>query len=173
VISDFAFSVKEDSTLDLCFRRRSARTHAMREDIQRLYPDRLDHRFAAAFWAISARRSAGMFSARFFPPLRPSSAAALESSRSCSISQVAIRATMTAPPTASAGRFSPLGPLGTDGVPMPGDALIQNAEVALQGAHLSRVDAVAARENADFDAQIVARIAQVNQGSVSLNGTRR
>jgi hypothetical protein len=106
---------------------------------------------AAAFLAISARRSGVMFSARFFPPFRPSSAAALESSRSC----------------------SPRAPLGTDWAPVPGDALIQNAEVALQGAHLSRVDAVAACENADFDAQIIARIAQVNQGSVSLNGTRR
>src|SRR5690348_7933920 len=69
-------------------------------------------RFFAAALAISARRSGVIAAARALPPFRPSSAAALDSSRSSSISPVAIFATIIARLTASAGRFSPRGPLG-------------------------------------------------------------
>jgi hypothetical protein len=68
----------------------------------------------AVFSAISARRSAVIFSARAFPPRRPmdTAAASLPSSvlMISSISGVAIFATLIADPIASAGRFSPSGP---------------------------------------------------------------
>jgi hypothetical protein len=48
--------------------------------------------------------------------LRPISAAALEIAKSSSTSPVAIFATMMARPMASAGRFSPPGPLGIVGI---------------------------------------------------------
>src|SRR6476660_10030087 len=72
-------------------------------------------RLLAAFLAISLRRLADILSARALPPMRPSATAAafLPSSVVMSaISPVAILAIMTALPIASAGRFSPLGPLG-------------------------------------------------------------
>jgi hypothetical protein len=57
-------------------------------------------RFAAAFLAISTRRSAVIFAARALPPRAPSSAAAdfAESGRSSGSSPVAIRMTLTALP---------------------------------------------------------------------------
>src|SRR6185437_9888936 len=74
----------------------------------------LDHRFAAAFLAISARRFFESVAALALPPRLPSSAAALlvAGDRSSSSSPVAIRMTLTALPITSAGRFSPRGPLG-------------------------------------------------------------
>src|SRR5271165_1237367 len=75
-------------------------------------------RFCAAFFAISARRSGVIFSARAFPPRLPIDTAAGSLpcfsgvSISSSISPVAILATLIALPITSAGRFSPLGPLG-------------------------------------------------------------
>jgi hypothetical protein len=73
-------------------------------------------RFAAAFLAISARRSGVIFAARALPPRAPSSAAAdfAESGSFSSSSPVAIRITLTALPITSAGRFSPRGPRGND-----------------------------------------------------------
>jgi hypothetical protein len=73
----------------------------------------LSQRFAAAFLAISRRRSGVILAARALPPCDPSSAAAdfAESSSSVS-SPVAIRMILTALPITSAGRFSPRGPLG-------------------------------------------------------------
>ncbi len=70
------------------------------------------HRFVAAFLAISWRRFLLRALARAFPPLLPSSAAALRSGRTSSSSPSAIRITFTALPITSAGRFSPRGPLG-------------------------------------------------------------
>lgn len=67
--------------------------------------------FAAAL-AISARFSGDKDLARARPPLRPNRAASDSGPRFSSISPVAIRPTMTAAPITSAGRFSPLGPLG-------------------------------------------------------------
>ena len=72
---------------------------------------------AAAFLAISARRSELMLLARAAPPFLPSAFAAgsLPSSGyngTRQSSPVAIRMTWTALPITSAGRFSPLGPLG-------------------------------------------------------------
>ena len=64
---------------------------------------------------VSERPAVRVALARARPPFRPSSTAALflpSSVNSSSISPVAILATMTAAPTASAGRFSPFGPLG-------------------------------------------------------------
>jgi len=73
------------------------------------------HLFAAAFFAIAARRSGLMLLARAFPPRLPSATAAafLPSSVSISVSSpVRMRMTFTALPITSAGRRSPLGPLG-------------------------------------------------------------
>src|ERR1700738_230474 len=72
-------------------------------------------RVFAAFLAISLRRLAVMPAARAFPPMRPNATAAAflpSSVVMSSISPVAILAIITALPMASAGRFSPLGPLG-------------------------------------------------------------
>ena len=73
------------------------------------------HRFVAAAFAISVRRSGVIALARAAPPLAPSAFAAgsLPSSIvSSSISPVAICMTRTALPMTSAGRFWPLGPVG-------------------------------------------------------------
>src|SRR4051794_35906182 len=91
-----------------------------------------------------------MFSARFLPPLRPSSAAALESARS------------------SLRRA-----LGIGHSRVVGDAVIQNSEVALQRAHHSRVNSVRVFKNADLDAQIVALAAQINQRPVCRHTAHR
>ena len=65
-------------------------------------------------WRFPSAARPSCFPRASCPPLRPSSAAALDSwSRSCSIAPVAILPIMTARPMASAGRFSPRGPLGT------------------------------------------------------------
>ena len=110
-IAHFTFPLKEEAVLELYFSAEGfQRTLAMRKRIF-LDPD-FFHRFSAALRAISARRSGVIFAARAFPPFRPSSAAAEKSSLVSSISPVAILATMTARDTASAGRFSPRGPLG-------------------------------------------------------------
>jgi hypothetical protein len=71
-------------------------------------------RLDAAFRAISARFSFDRFAARALPPRLPSSAAAplISGGNSSVSSPVAIRMTLTALPITSAGRFSPLGPLG-------------------------------------------------------------
>ncbi|MCO5080707.1 MAG: hypothetical protein M9955_03500 [Rhizobiaceae bacterium] len=77
----------------------------------------LFQRLSAAFFAISARRSGVIFSARFFPPFAPSAFAAgsLPSSITSSVSSpVAMRMTRTAFPITSAGRFWPLGPVGIE-----------------------------------------------------------
>src|ERR1700737_968211 len=77
-------------------------------------------RFLAAFFAISARRSGVMLLARATPPFLPSAFAAgsLPSSGIVSsISPVSTRMTRTALPITSAGRFSPLGPLGMARLP--------------------------------------------------------
>jgi hypothetical protein len=71
-----------------------------------------------------------MLAARLLPPLLPSCAAALESSwRSSSISPVAIFAIITARPMASAGRFSPRGPLGILTVPVRVALLNENTNL--------------------------------------------
>ena len=76
----------------------------------------LPHRLAAAARATSARRSGVMAAARAAPPLRPMLTAAaslpLSGSGASFSSPVAIRMTFTAAPITSAGRCSPLGPLG-------------------------------------------------------------
>src|SRR6185295_13954797 len=75
----------------------------------------LAQRVFAAFLAISFRFFAVIPAARAFPPMRPSATAAAflpSSVVMSSISPVAILAIMTALPIASAGCFSPLGPLG-------------------------------------------------------------
>jgi hypothetical protein len=64
---------------------------------------------AAAFAAISFRRSGVIVAARAFPPLLPNSAAALRSGSASYSSPVAIRITFAALPITSAGRFSPRG----------------------------------------------------------------
>jgi len=77
----------------------------------------LAHRFAAAFLAISARRSGVMLLARAAPPFLPSAFAAgslPSSGGASSISPVAIRAIIAARAFTSAGRFWPLGPRGTE-----------------------------------------------------------
>ena len=75
------------------------------------YDARPFQRFAAAFRAIALRRFLDKAVARAFPPLLPSSAAALFCSTSVT-SPVAICMMRTALPITSAGRFSPRGPLG-------------------------------------------------------------
>jgi len=60
--------------------------------------------FAAAL-AIAARFAFDNFAARAFPPLLPSSAAALRGAGASSTSPVAICMTRTALPITSAGRF--------------------------------------------------------------------
>jgi hypothetical protein len=62
-------------------------------------------RVRAALRAISTRRFLDRVAARTFPPLLPSSAAALRSGSFSSTSPVAIRMTWTALPITSAGRF--------------------------------------------------------------------
>ena len=96
---------KKNSNKSLCQSTRSS-------------PDHFDHLLAAAFLAISARRSGVIFSARALPPRLPidTAAGSLPSASgvgmSSSISPVAMRATFTARAMASAGRFWPLGPVG-------------------------------------------------------------
>src|SRR5580704_10116989 len=88
----------------------------LRCDGARLYWAFSLHLLAAAFLAISARRSGVIFLALAAPPFLPSAFAAgsLPSSGIVSsISPVSTRMTWTALPITSAGRFSPLGPLGT------------------------------------------------------------
>src|SRR5271156_6574955 len=76
-------------------------------------------RFAAAFRAISPRRSGDIALALAAPPLAPSAFAlgSLPSSVGSvsTSSPVAIRITLTALPMTSAGRFWPLGPVGIRG----------------------------------------------------------
>src|SRR5437016_5978872 len=83
--------------------------------------DHFCQRDLAAFLAIADRFLADRPAARALPPIRPSATAAafLPSSvvRS-STSPVAILPTMTALPITSAGRFSPLGPLGINARPL-------------------------------------------------------
>jgi hypothetical protein len=74
---------------------------------------RAAQRIEAAFLAISLRSLADSFLARVLPPLRPPRRASADTSDFVSsISPVAILAIMTARAFTSAGRFSPLGPLG-------------------------------------------------------------
>src|SRR3546814_9883071 len=82
--------------------RRAKRSSHVRQSGQ--IEDYFSHRVVAAFRAISARRSGGIFFARALPPRRPSSAAALAgfSPASSSISPVAILATLPAAPITSA-----------------------------------------------------------------------
>lgn len=77
----------------------------------------LSHRRLAAFFATADRCSAESFFALASPPRFPKLTAALSFPSSVSVSSlsspVAIRAILIALPMTSAGRFSPLGPLGT------------------------------------------------------------
>jgi hypothetical protein len=77
-------------------------------------------RASAAFFATADRSFAVIFSARAFPPRRPSDCAALSlpsSVTASSSSPVAIRITFTAFPITSAGRLRPLGSLGISAIP--------------------------------------------------------
>lgn len=90
------------------------------------------HRFFAAFCAISERLFPDIAFARAFPPLLPSSAAAdLGAALVSIISPVAIRPTMIAAPITSAGRRSPLGPLGIVGTQELIDLVYHAADVCL------------------------------------------
>ena len=87
---------------------RGRRHVRVRGGVIRYSADSRRHRASAPIRAISERRSADIRSARTFPPRRRPS-----SEGSSSTSPVAIRATFTAHPITSPGRFSPLGPMGT------------------------------------------------------------
>src|SRR2546421_6448596 len=84
--------------------------------------DHLDHRFAAAFLAISALRSGVSLSRRAAPPFLPSACAPLslpESPVSSSASPVRILATRTAFDTTSAGGLLPFRFFGIKQGPRP------------------------------------------------------
>jgi hypothetical protein len=68
-------------------------------------------RLLAAFLAISLRRLADILSARALPPMRPSATAAAFLPSSVVMSSI-LPVAILAIRMASAGRFSPLGPLG-------------------------------------------------------------
>ena len=83
-------------------------------------------RAAAAFSASAFRSSEGIPSARALPPLTLPSRV-LRQEIGSSISLVAILATITAHPTAAAGRFSPFGPLGMPIPPFGGRIVYQGS----------------------------------------------
>ena len=56
---------------------------------------------------------------------------------------------------------------------MTGDTVIENSQLALQRAHLGRINLVLIFKNVDLDAQIVPGIAQVNQYAVRRHPLRR
>jgi hypothetical protein len=91
-------------------------------------------RFAAAFFAISERRSADKFAFRALAPASPDFVF-LDGGRVSSISPVAILATMIAAAAVSAGRFCPCGPFGITASPKLLRLIIATVAIIKTGFH--------------------------------------